>query len=111
MDKTIENYMALMACILNPKLSGNKALRIFGLIENNECSNRNSNYKKIKVLDTFSNEEKIFESVYEVEKYTGISKINIYIYIYRKVLGKNRYRFTYVEDDNLNEGETSNDYK
>ena len=109
-DLTIRNYMALLACILNPKLSHNKSLKLFDISdrseiefdkENNALKKAEKNvckdYRKIKVMDTLNNEELIFNSVYEAESYTGIKKENIYVYIQRKILGKRRYKFSYYE--------------
>lgn len=109
-DLTIRNYMALLACILNPKLSHNKSLKLFDISDKSEIkfdkenntlkkSEKNvyKNYRKIKVMDTLNNEELIFNSVYEAESYTGIKKENIYVYIQRQILGKRRYKFSYYK--------------
>lgn len=109
-DITIRNYMALLACILNPKLNYNTSLRIFDISNKNKLKidstsdslrvfgKKYKHYRKIKVIDTFTNERLIFDSVYEAESYTGIKKENIYVYIPRNILGKSRYKFTYYND-------------
>lgn len=112
-DLIMRNYMALLACILNPKLKYNDSLKFFEIsdrsnleidFKNNTIKkvkkNRYKNYRKIKMLDTLTNEERIFESVCEVESQTGIKKENIYVYISKNVLGKRRYKFSYCDKEN-----------
>ena len=108
-DLTKRNYMALLACILNPKLTYSQALKLFDISDRSilefeystkslKKSKKNSykkDYRKIKVIDTFTNEEFIFDSVYEAEIHTGIKKENIYVYIQRNILGKRRYSYSY----------------
>ncbi|MBS6025917.1 MAG: hypothetical protein KIB00_17735 [Paeniclostridium sordellii] len=107
-DLTMRNYMALLACILNPKLNYKSSLKLFDISDRNEIEFDKENnalkkikkigckdYRKIKVIDTLTNEELIFNSVYEAESYTGIKKENIYVYIQRQILGKRRYKFSY----------------
>ncbi|CEK35432.1 hypothetical protein UMC2_23881 [[Clostridium] sordellii] len=94
----IENYIALLSCILNPKLTPAMALKRIGIEDDNKNKyNGKSKFRKIKVIDTLTNKELIFDSVYEAEKYTGINKVNIYVYIKRDILGKKRYKFSYYE--------------
>ena len=93
-----ENYMALLACILDSKLTPAMALKRIGIEDDNKNKyNNNSKFRKIKIIDTLTNKELIFDSVYEAEKYTGINKVNIYVYIKRDILGKKRYKFSYYE--------------
>lgn len=103
-DIIIQNYMALLACILNPKLSSSSALKFFNISDSDEIdsyalqkskTNRISKCREIKVLDTFTNEELLFKSVYEAEEYTGIKRESIYVYIKRNILGKRRFKFRY----------------
>ncbi|CEK36664.1 hypothetical protein UMC2PCS14_00881 (plasmid) [[Clostridium] sordellii] len=110
-DLTLRNYLALMACILNPDLNHNRALNLFDISDKKsleinpdsgsfkKSSNKhNRDFKKIKVIDTLNNNEIIFNSVYEAENYTGIKKENIYVYIPRGILGGRRYKFYYYND-------------
>lgn len=66
-DLTTRNYMALLACILNPKLSHNKALKLFDIADRStlefDSTTKNfkkvknklsKDYRKIKVIDIFS---------------------------------------------------------
>lgn len=104
-DDLKNNYMALLACILNNNLSSSSALRILGVlnksdIEMDSRGNKlhkypNKNYRKVKVIDVLTNKEFIFDSIYEAEEYTGIKKDNIYVYIPRNIAGKRRYKFSY----------------
>lgn len=109
-DLIILNYLALLACILDPKLTCNKSLILFGIANKNELefdSNTNTfkkfntrlykNYKKIEVIDILNNENLIFESIHDAESYTGIKKENIYVYISKNILGKRRYKFNYYD--------------
>lgn len=97
-DLTMLNYMALLACILNPKLSVSSSLRLLSISNNYEIDNKKSykNYRKVKVIDIVTSEEFIYDSIYEAESYTGIKKENIYVYIKRNIRGKRRFKFSYL---------------
>lgn len=105
-DLTMRNYMALMACILNPRLRKTDALKIFGIRDNDKLevdpvdgqlkkvSVRNQKYRnKIRVKDVISGEEKICESIREAEVYTKVDRNYIYTYMKKDIAYKKRYKF------------------
>lgn len=108
-DKTMRNYMALMACIINPKLTHSRAVRIFSL--NCEGDKRNSLYcenkeivnikprldidkvNKFKVLDNKTNTYCEFDNIKKLEKTLGINKKQIKKYLESEELFLNKYKF------------------
>lgn len=116
-DKTMRNYMALMACILNPKLTHSRAVRIFSL--NCEGDKRNSLYceiqcedkykkqevvkdkpcldidkvDKLNVLDTKTNTYCEFDNIKSLEKALGIDKKQVKKYLESGELFLNQYKF------------------
>ncbi|MCJ8342841.1 MAG: NUMOD1 domain-containing DNA-binding protein [Cetobacterium sp.] len=120
-DLTIRNYMALTACILNPKLTQSRAIRMFSL--NCEADKRNrlysekrSKYKfdnkpkkqeiikiklcldidkvnKLNVLDIKTNTYCEFDNIKSLEKTLGINKKQVKKYLESEELFLDQYKF------------------
>lgn len=98
-DLTMRNYLALYACIVNPKLSYNRALNIFEIpssYKNTREKNSDLGYK-VKVIDTWTNESIICEDVNEVRELLGLNQKDIYAYIEIGYLHKQRYSLEKIE--------------
>ena len=95
-DLTMRNYLALYACIVNPKLSYNRALNIFESYKNTREKNSDLGYK-INVIDTWTDESIVCEDVNEVRELLGLNQKDIYAYIEIGYLDKKRYRLEKME--------------
>lgn len=120
-DKTMRNYMALLACILNPKLTHSRAVRIFSLNcegdkrnslfsekqGENQCKDKLKNQEVVKVkpcldidkankfnvLDTKTNTYCEFDNIKKLEKTLGIDRKQFKRYLESEELFLNQYKF------------------
>ena len=116
-DLTMRNYMALTACILNPKLTHSRAVRIFnlncegdkrnGLYCENQCEDKIKTQEvvkvkpcldidkvnKLNVLDTKTNTYCEFDNIKSLEKTLGIDKKQVKKYLESEELFLNQYKF------------------
>lgn len=99
-----ENYMALLACILNPKLTIGKAIKHIVLenIKDSETkktkrTNQKHNYK-VKVLDEVESKEIEFDNLSDCCEFLNMRRADITTYIKHNRLLKNRYRLKSLED-------------
>lgn len=98
-----ENYMALLACILNPKLSIGKAIRNITLDETKNSeggeyrkTKQKHNYK-VKVLDEVENKEIEFDNLSNCCEFLNMRRADITTYIKHNRLFKKRYRIRALE--------------
>lgn len=93
-----ENYMALLACILNPKLTIGKAVKHIVLenIKDSETreykrTNQKHNYK-VKVLDEVESKEIEFDNLDDCCEFLNMRRADITTYIKNNRLFRKRYR-------------------
>lgn len=98
-----ENYMALLACILNPKLTVGKAIKHIVLenIKDSETreykrTNQKHNYK-VKVLDEVENKEIEFDKLSDCCEFLNMRRADITTYIKHNRLFRKRYRIQALE--------------
>lgn len=99
-DLTMRNYLALYACIVNPKLSYNRALAIFEI--NSEVKSKNLLRKsrmgyKVKITDIHTKEILICEDSIEIQELIGINQRAVSIYIKHGYLYNKRYCLEKIE--------------
>ncbi len=87
----IENYQALLACILNKRMSVDKAVYIMTGQQNRTHSNK----KQFKVIDTKLDKEYIGEAK-EVCDAIQECCCNVYKYAIEGSLYKNRYKIYHI---------------
>ncbi|WP_343102041.1 hypothetical protein [Romboutsia sp. MSSM.1001216sp_RTP31141st1_G3_RTP31141_220114] len=102
-DLTMRNYLALYACIINPKLSYNRALAIFEIPRDKKINNINSKNEIIHVMDIYTKKKYIFTSREDLEIKTGIKPKYVSIYYSKKFNFKNRYKIEKIVDDTSKE--------
>ncbi|CEQ04110.1 group I intron endonuclease [[Clostridium] sordellii] len=99
------NYMALLACILNPKLSIGKAIKCITLDDPKDAEAReyrkvkpkqNHNYK-VKVLDEVENKEIEFDNLSNCCEFLNMRRADITTYIKHNRLFRKRYRIQALE--------------
>lgn len=99
------NYMALLACILNPKLSIGKAIKCITLDNSKDAEvgeyrkvkpKQNHNYK-VKVLDEFENKEIEFDNLSDCCEFLNMRRADITTYIKHNRLFRKRYRIRALE--------------
>lgn len=97
------NYMALLACILNPKLSIGKAIRNITLDEAKDSeggeyrkTKQKHNYK-VKVLDEVENKEIEFDNLNNCCEFLNMRRADITTYIKNNRLFRKRYRIKALE--------------
>lgn len=98
-----ENYMALLACILNPKLTIGKAVKHI-VLENikdfetkkTKRTNQKHNYK-VKVLDEVETKAIEFNNLDDCCEFLNMRRADITTYIKHNRLFKKRYRIQYLE--------------
>lgn len=100
-----ENYMALLACILNPNLSIGKVIKHITLYNPKDDKGghyrkvkpkQNHNYK-VKVLDEVENKEMEFDSLDDCCKFLDMRSADITTYINHNRLFRKRYRIQVLE--------------
>ncbi|WP_250673521.1 hypothetical protein LZ906_007765 [Paraclostridium ghonii] len=96
-----DNYMALLACILNPKLSIGKAIKYITLEEIKDKKGgeyrqpsrpRKDNKYRVKVIDEVENEEYEFCNLGDCCKFLNMRRADITTYIKLNIRFKKRYR-------------------
>lgn len=98
-----ENYMALLACILNPKLTIGKAIKHIVLenIKDSETkktkrTNQKHNYK-VKVLDEVESKEIEFDNLSDCCEFLNMRRADITTYIKHNRLFRKRFRIQALE--------------
>ncbi|MDU6113792.1 MAG: NUMOD1 domain-containing DNA-binding protein [Paeniclostridium sordellii] len=100
-----DNYMALLACILDPKLSIGKAVKYIALDDSKDPEGgdyrkvkpkQNHNYK-VKVLDEVENKEIEFDNLSNCCEFLNMRRADITTYIKHNRLFKKRYRIRALE--------------
>lgn len=98
-----ENYMALLACILNPKLTIGKAVKHIVLddikdsgVREYKRTNQKHNYK-VKVLDEVENKEIEFDNLSDCCEFLNMRRADITTYIKHNRLFRKRYRIQALE--------------
>lgn len=90
----IENYYALMACILNDKLCSDNAIR--KIIEPGvKKSFKKNRALEVTFLDT--GEVKVYKNSRAVADYTGIDVSSVCSYACKQSVYKNMYKFRYLD--------------
>ncbi|CEO27106.1 hypothetical protein [Paraclostridium sordellii] len=102
-----ENYMALLACILNPKLSIGKAIKHIiledarygegGAYRNIKSPKKSYNYRA-RVTDEVENKVYEFNTLNDCCKFLNIRRSDITIYIKHKIKFKKRYMIEVPEN-------------
>lgn len=96
-----ENYMALLACILNPKLSIGKAIKYITLEDVKDINNgeyrqsskqRQKHEYRVKVMDEVKNEEREFNNLDDCCEFLNMRRADITTYIKHNSLFRKRYR-------------------
>lgn len=98
-----ENYMALLACILNPKLTIGKAVKhiVLDNIKDSETkktkrTNQKHNYK-VKVLDEVETKTIEFDNLDDCCEFLNMRRADITTYIKNNRLFRKRYRIQSLE--------------
>lgn len=103
-DLTMRNYLALYSCIVNPKLSYDRALAIFEVNNKNNSEIKSKNLLrksrmgyKVKITDIHTKEILICEDSIEIQELIGINQRAVSIYIKHGYLYNKRYRLEKIE--------------
>lgn len=100
-----DNYMALLACILDPSLSIGKAVKYIALDDSKDPEGgdyrkvkpkQNHNYK-VKVLDEVENKEIEFDKLSDCCEFLNMRRADITTYIKHNRLFRKRYRIQALE--------------
>ncbi|WP_460423655.1 hypothetical protein, partial [Paraclostridium sordellii] len=100
-----ENYMALLACILNHELSIGKAIKNIVLDDPKDSkggeyrkviSKQENNYK-VKVIDEVENKDIEFDKIDDCCKFLNMRRADITTYIKHNRLFRKRYRIQALE--------------
>ena len=100
-----ENYMALLACILDSRLTIGQAIKYITLDDYRDTEGgnykkvkrrQNHNYK-VKVIDEVENKEIEFDKIYDCCKFLNMRRADITTYIKHNRLFRKRYRIQALE--------------
>lgn len=101
------NYQALLACILNPDITSEKALAVVASVytksEKKVSSKYSNKARKIVVTDTENDEVIEFKSISKATKFLKVNYYKITECIESKDLYKNRYKIDYTEGNEKHE--------
>lgn len=98
-----DNYMALLACILNPKLSIGKAIKYITLEDvrdksGGEYRKTRQSYKcRVKVIDEVENKDYDFDNLGDCCEFLNIRRADITTYIKHNRKLKKRYRIIGID--------------